>query len=60
MWNIYIFWTHAISVKSLNIPMRTELIVVLYESPNNLNRTQEKELKEIISKNLAVVPLSVS
>lgn len=45
---------------SLSIPLRIELIEVLCESPNNLNRTQEKELKEIISKNLAVVLLSVS
>lgn len=36
------------------------MIIVLFESLNNLNRTQEKELEEIISKNLAVVLLSVS
>lgn len=60
VWDIYGFWTHAITAMSLSIPLRTELIEVLCESPNNLNRTQEKELKEIISKNLAVVLLSVS
>lgn len=40
--------------------MRIELVIALVKSPNSLNRAQEKELKEIISKNLAAVLSSVS
>lgn len=43
-----------------NVLIRIELIIALFKSPNNLNRAQEKELREIISKNLAVVLSSVS
>ena len=54
------FWTHAIPVKSLSIRRRIDLIIALFKSTNNLNRAQEKELKEIMSMNLAVVLSSVS
>lgn len=43
-----------------NVLIRIELIIALFKRPNNLNRAQEKELREIISKNLAVVLPSVS
>lgn len=60
VWDIYILWTRAISVKFLNVLIRIELIIALFKSPNNLNRDQEKELREIISKNLAMVLSYVS